>query len=330
MPRPSLQRRNAQAISTLYHTHMPPVPLLSLIGNTPLVELKRLSPKPGVRLFAKLEGQNPSGSIKDRIVKAIVEAAERRGDLRPGDTIIDASSGNTAIAIASLSKQKGYSARVVIPQGVPATIVDLLRLFGVDVTWCDSHAGMKGAIDEALRQAEANGFYLLNQFEDGENVQAHYDGTGLEIAQALPQVDAFVAGIGTGGTVMGAGRRLREANPNVRIIGVEPRLGDRLQGLRSLSEGFASPLLDINQLDGRFLVDSASALSTAHAVVRSEGIVAGVSSGACLHAALRVAERMDRGNIVVMFSDGGWKYLPARPWDVPQAEAPSLDETHWW
>jgi cysteine synthase B len=309
---------------------MPPLPLLSLVGNTPLVELEKLSPKPGVRLFAKLEGQNPSGSVKDRIVKAIVEKAEREGRLKPGDTLIDASSGNTAIALAMLSKQKGYNARVVIPQGVPPSIVDLLRLFGAEVTWCDSHAGMKGAVDEAQRQADTYGYYALSQFTDEENIQAHYGGTGCEIAEALPKVDAFIAGIGTGGTIMGAGRRLREANPNVRVIGVEPRLGERLQGLRSLSEGFASPLLDIGQLDGRFLVDSASALKMVRTVVGTEGIVAGVSSGACLSAALRVADRMERGNIVMMFSDGGWKYLPSRPWDATEEDATALDETHWW
>lgn len=314
----------------LYHMLMPPLPLLSLIGNTPLVELTRLSPKPGVRLFAKLEGQNPSGSVKDRIVKAIVEKAEREGRLKPGDTLIDASSGNTAIALAMVSRQKGYNARVVIPQGVPPSIVDLLRLFGAEVTWCDSHAGMKGAVDEAQRQADANGYYALSQFTDEENILAHYEGTGFEIAEALPKVDAFVAGIGTGGTIMGAGKRLREANPNVRVIGVEPRLGERLQGLRSLSEGFASPLLDIGQIDGRFLVDSASALKMVRTVVGTEGIVAGVSSGACLSAALRVADRMEEGNIVMMFSDGGWKYLPSRPWDATEEDAAALDETHWW
>ncbi len=309
---------------------MAPEGLLGLTGNTPLVELPRLSPKPGIRIFAKLEGQNPSGSVKDRIVLAMVEAAERRGDLKPGDTIVEASSGNTAIALAMVGVQRGYTVRVVLPKGVTPSVSDVLDVYGADVTWCEARAGLKGAIDTAREMADAQGYYCLGQFTDTVNVDAHYQGTGREILEALPTVDAFVAGIGTGGTIMGVGQRLREANPNVRIVGVEPRMGDKLQGLRSLSEGFMPPLLDLQQLDGRYLVDSASALQAAQRVVRAEGILAGVSSGATLHAALRVAEEMERGNIVVMFSDGGWKYLPSRPWDAADEGSPALDETHWW
>ena len=309
---------------------MSPANLLGLIGNTPLVELPRMAPKPGIRIFAKLEGQNPSGSVKDRIVLAMVEAAERRGDLRPGDTIVEASSGNTAIALAMVGKQKGYTVQVVIPKGVAPSIADVLDVYGADITWCEARAGMKGSIDLARQMAETHGYYCLGQFNDQVNLETHYRTTAQELLQALPTVDVFVAGIGTGGTIMGVGRRLRQSNPNVRIIGVEPRLGEQLQGLRSLSEGFVPPLLDLQQLDGRFLVDSARAIETTHALVRTEGILAGVSSGATLHAALRVADGMDRGNIVVMFSDGGWKYLPARPWEAAHEGARSLDEVHWW
>ena len=311
-------------------TSQQPQGLLSLIGNTPLLELRRLAPKPGVRIFAKLEGQNPSGSIKDRIVLAMVEAAERRGDLSPGDTIVEASSGNTAIALAMVAKQKGYRVHVVIPKLVPPSIRDVLRLFGAKVTWCGPDGGMKAAIDLAAALAEQEHHYYLRQFTDDLNVQAHYQGTGAEIAGALEEVNAFVAGIGTGGTIMGAGRRLREANPDVRIIGVEPRMGERLQGLRSLSEAYPPPLLDLAELDGRYLVDSASAVKAARAVVAKEGLFAGVSSGATLHAALRLAKDMRRGNIVVMFSDGGWKYLPSRPWDGSKRATDALDEVHWW
>ena len=304
--------------------------LLGLIGNTPLVELPRFSPKPGIRIFAKLEGQNPSGSVKDRIVLAMVEQAEQSGVLKPGDTIVEASSGNTGIALAMVGRQKGYNVKVVIPRQVAPSIKDILDLYEAEVVWCEPFAGMKGAIDIAREQASADGHYLLGQFSGATNVQTHYNRTGREIVEALPDVDVFVAGIGTGGTVMGVGKRLREANPDVRIIGVEPRLGEQVQGLRSLSEGFIPPLLDLDQLDGRFLVDSASAMETAHNVIRAEGIMAGVSAGATLHAALRVAERMDKGNIVVMFSDGAWKYLPAQPWAAAAEGDESLDETHWW
>ena len=303
---------------------------LSLIGNTPLVELPRLSPKPGIRIFAKLEGQNPTGSVKDRIALALVEAAERCGDLKPGATIVEASSGNTAISLALVAKQKGYAVRVVIPKGVAPSIGDVLELYGTDVLWCEPRVGMKGAIELAGQMAETHGYYSLSQFTDPVNLETHYATTGAEIAQQLPSVDVLVAGIGTGGTIMGVGRRLREHNPDVRLIGVEPRLGERLQGLRTLAEGFVPPLLDFEKLDGRFLVDSASALAVCQKIVQLEGIIAGVSSGATLHAALRVAQRMDRGNVVVMFSDGGWKYLPARPWDAAREGALALDDVHWW
>ncbi|MBI4307447.1 MAG: cysteine synthase family protein [Chloroflexi bacterium] len=309
---------------------MPIATVLSLIGDTPLVEMPRLSPRPGVRIFAKLEGQNPSGSVKDRVALALVEAAERRGDLKPGATIVEASSGNTAIAVAMVAKQKGYGVRVVIPEGVAPSIKDILELYGVDITWCEPRAGMKGAIETAQQLADAHGYYPLRQFFDEANTEVHYRTTGREIVEALDRVDVFVAGIGTGGTLMGVGRRLRERDPTVRVIGVEPRLGERLQGLRSLAEGFIPPLLDMKALDGRFLMDSATAVAAAHRVVEAEGVLAGVSSGACLAVALRVAEKMKRGNIVAMFSDGGWKYLPARPWDAALKGAAALDETHWW
>ena len=304
--------------------------LLDLIGRTPLVELTRLAPKPGIRIFAKLEGGNPSGSVKDRIVLAMIEAAEELGELHPGDTIVEASTGNTAIALALVAKQKGYNVKVVLPRGVVPSIADILRLYGAEIEWCEPSAGMRGAIETAKDIARQDGHHELGQFTHDANVEAHYRTTGAEIAAAMDNVDLFVAGIGTGGTIMGVGRRLRERWPNVRIIGVEPRLGERLQGLRSLVEGYIPPLLDLDQLDGRFLVDSVSAIGTARAVVEAEGIFAGVSSGATLNCALRVSERMESGNIVVMFSDGGWKYLPARPWDAAGEGDEALDEVHWW
>jgi cysteine synthase len=307
-----------------------PTDLLQLIGNTPLVELPRLSPKPTVRLFAKLEGQNPTGSVKDRIVRRIVEAAEGRGDLVPGSTIVEASSGNTAIALAMIGKQRGYRIHVVIPHDVAPSIGDILALYDTDVTWCPADVGMKGAIDLARGMARTGGFYYLNQFDDQENIATHYDTTGYEISQALPTVDVFVAGIGTGGTIMGVGRRLRETNPDVRLIGITPQIGERLQGLRDLSEGYVPPLLDLDALDGRFLVDSVTAMEASELAAKTEGILAGVSSGATLSVALRLAADMEHGTIVMMFSDGGWKYLPARPWDAAKAGSDGLDDTHWW
>jgi cysteine synthase len=304
--------------------------MLSLVGNTPLVELSHLSPKPGIRIFAKLEGGNPSGSVKDRIVLAMVEAAEEQGVLRPGDTIVEASTGNTAIALAFIAKQKGYKTRVVLPRGVVPSMADVLQLYGAEFEWCEPSGGMHGAIEAAKDLAAQEGVHELGQFTRTENVDTHYRTTGAEIASAIDSIDVFVAGIGTGGTIMGVGKRLREEFPSVKVIGVEPRLGDRLQGLRSLAEGYLPPLLDLDTLDGRFLVDSASAITASRRVVESEGFLAGVSSGATLTGALRIAERMDHGNIVVMFSDGGWKYLPAQPWDAAAQGEQRLDEIHWW
>ena len=304
--------------------------LLQLIGNTPLVELPRLSPKPAVQLFAKLEGQNPTGSVKDRIVRRMVEKAADRGDLKAGSTIVEASSGNTAIALAMIGKQRGYQIHVVIPHDVAPSIADILALYDTDVTWCPSDGGMKAAIDLARNMAEAGGFYYLDQFDDQENIATHYETTGKEIVEALPKVDVFVAGIGTGGTIMGVGRRLREFNPSARLIGVTPQIGERLQGLRDMSEGYLPPLLDLDTLDRRFLVDSVTAMEASEQVAQKEGILAGISSGATLSVALRLAADLDQGTIVMMFSDGGWKYLPARPWDAAKAESRGLDDTHWW
>jgi cysteine synthase len=303
---------------------------LSLVGGTPLIELSSLTPNPRVKIFAKLEGQNPSGSIKDRIVLGMVEAAEGRGDLTPGTPIVEASSGNTAIALAMIGRRKGYPVRVCVPHNVAPSISDVLQLYGAEVSWTESALGMEGAIAEAQKLAEDGGSYLLGQFTDSANVETHYRSTGREIAEALQRVDAFVAGVGTGGTIMGVGKRLREKNPSVRIIGVEPRPGDRVQGLRSMQEGFAPPLLDLAQLDGRYLVDSATAIRAARQVVEHEGILAGISSGATLNVAIRLANDMGEGNIVAMFADAAWKYLPARPWEAAETGSRTLDETHWW
>ena len=303
----------------------------SAVGGTPLVELAHSSPRPGVRLFAKLEGNNPSGSIKDRVALRIIQSAEERGELSPGQTIVEASTGNMALALAACAKHRGYAMRAVVPPQVAPGIPELLELYGVEVLWAEPRSGMLGPIEEAQRLARENGWWFAQQFASPVNVQAHYDGTGSEILDALPQVDAFVAGIGTGGTVTGAGRRLKERNPRTVVVGVEPHFGERLQGLRSLEEGYIPPLLDMSLLDRRFMVDSLSAFEAVRRLVEAEGIFAGISSGAVFHAARRVAEGMESGNVVMVFADHGWKYLSAFPWMArPERPEGAPDDVAWW
>jgi cysteine synthase B len=304
--------------------------VLGRVGDTPLVELRYLSPNPRVRIFAKLEGENPSGSIKDRIALGLVREAEQRGELKPGMTLVEASTGNTAIALAMVARQRGYRIKVMLPEGVPPSIWDTLELLGAEIDWCKPCAGMRGAIDHARREAERLGGFALRQFSNPSNVRIHYDTTGAEIETAIGKVDVFVSGIGTGGTITGVGRRLRERNRDMRIVGVEPATGERLQGLQCIEDAFAPPLFDIDLLDRRLRVTAAHSMQMMKLVAEREGIVVGVSSGATLSAALREAERLDRGNIVVMFSDGGWKYLPTRPWNAAEQADAELDEVHWW
>ena len=228
-------RAGAVTISAMAESAHESLP--SLVGRTPLVELQGMAPKPGVRIFAKLEGQNPSGSVKDRIVMSMLDVAEARGMLRGSGTLVEASTGNTAIALAALAPRRGYRVRVILPRGIVPSVADILDLYGADIEWCEPEGGMRGAIQRAQELASQPDHYALGQFTEQANVECHYATTGLEIASAVERVDVFIAGIGTGGTVMGVARRLRERWPAVQVIGVEPRLGDRLQGLRSLSEG---------------------------------------------------------------------------------------------
>jgi len=303
----------------------------SAVGNTPLVELVHLSPKDGVNLFAKLEGNNPSGSIKDRVASYIIRSAEDNGTLVRGQTIVEASTGNMALALAAAAKQRGYNMRAVVPPQVAPGIPDLLTLFGVEISWMEPRLGMLGPIEEAQRLAKENGWWFAQQFANPANMMAHYETTGPEILVELDQVDAFVAGIGTGGTITGVGRRLKERNPQTLIVGVEPKFGERLQGLRSLEEGYIPPLLDMALLDRRFIVDSPSAFDAVRRLVEMEGIFAGISSGAVLHAALRVAGGMEKGNVVMTFADHGWKYMHAFPW-MSQQKRPkgTPDDVAWW
>ncbi len=305
--------------------------ILEAVGNTPLVELPRFSPKPGVRLFAKLEGNNPTGSLKDRIARSMIKAAERSGELTREKTILEPTSGNTGIALAMIARRRGYRITVVVPENVTVERRQLLELYGAVIVFSDPARGTNGSIELAQKMAGDPRYCLLYQYGNPANPRAHYESTGAEIVRDLPEVDAFIAGLGTGGTLMGVGRRLKEHNPRVKVIAAEPHPGDAVQGLRSLEEGFIPPILDLSLLDGKILVDSRCAFAATKDLMRREGIFAGVSSGAALHCALRVARRMDRGNIVVLLADGGWKYVSLGVWQKDTADIPEDVASHiWW
>lgn len=297
-----------------------------------MVELRQCSPKHGVRLFAKLEGWNPTGSVKDRIVRGMLLAAQRDGRIRPGDTVIEASTGNTGIALGMIGRALGYDVRVVMPENVFPEIPRTIGVYGVMVEWVPADQGVRRAIEVARDEAMRNGWFFLDQFCNPNNVSAHYETTGPEILDEVPDVDVFVAGLGTGGTVMGVGRRLKEANPKTKVIAVEPHPGAQLQGLKSLADGFVPPILDFDLLDGKILVRSHHAFRAAAELMRREAIFAGVSSGAVLHAGLKVARRLERGKVVLIFADNGWKYLGTNLWtDAPEGdEGEELDDTIWW
>ncbi len=288
--------------------------IVEVIGNTPLVELQRTSPKPSVRIFAKLEGQNPTGSLKDRIAISMIEAGRKSGLLTPDKTILEPTSGNTGISLAVIGRLMGYKVKVVMPENVSVERRQLLELFGAEVVLSEGSRGSNGAIEKAQRMVNQDNYYMPFQYGNEANLLAHYNGTGAEIIRDLPEVDVFVAGLGTGGTLTGVGRRLKEHNPKIKVIAAEPEQGDFVQGLRSLEEGFIPPVFDPDILDGKILVDSVNALRGERALALNEGIFAGISSGAVLYAALRMAERMESGNIVALLADGGWKYLSTGLW----------------
>ncbi len=307
--------------------------ILDTIGNTPLVELKRLQPKPGVRLFAKLEGQNPTGSVKDRIALLMVENAEADGTLGDGRIILEPSSGNTGVSLAMVARYKGYSVTVVLPDNVTDERQALIESFGANVVFSEGRHGTNGAIEVAQGMAakEPDKYVMLYQYGNEANPRAHYDGTGEEIIQQLPEVDTFVAGLGTGGTLTGVGRRLKEHNPDARIIAVVPHPEERIQGLRSLEDGFIPPILDTTVLDGQFIITSRESFEKTRELLQTESIFAGISSGAVLACAQRLAERMDSGNIVCLFADGGWKYLSTGLWTRPLDEIDAeMGRKIWW
>jgi cysteine synthase B len=305
--------------------------ILQAIGNTPLVGIQRLSPNPRVRLWAKLEGQNPTGSVKDRIALRMVEEAERDGRLSPGTTILEPTSGNTGIALAMVARRKGYPLTVVIPANASDERVRLLELYGAEIVFTPAERGTNGSIDVARRMAKDDQYFMPYQYGNPANPMAHYEGTAEEILRDLPEVTHFVAGLGTGGTLTGVGRRLKEHDSNVMIIAAEPELGELVYGLRSLDEGFVPPVLDETVLDRKFLVSSLDALRATRELTQEEGIFAGISSGAVLHVARRVATTLEIGDVVCLLADGGWKYLSTQAWaaDVSLAEK-AVEETLWW
>nr|ART39615.1 J543 [uncultured bacterium] len=312
--------------------------LLDTIGNTPLVELPNLSPSPEVRFFGKLEGQNPTGSVKDRIARLMVENAEKDGTLKPGDTILEPTSGNTGVSLAFVAKLKGYKVRVVMPDNAGDERTNLLRAYGAEIVYSEGELGTNGSIAMAQELAAADpSLVMLYQYGNDANPRAHYEGTGPEILRDLPEIDAFIAGLGTGGTLTGTGRYLKERKPSVKIVAAAPHPGDRVQGLRSLDEGFIPPVFDESVLDGRTVVGSQNSFAGTKELMDKEGIFAGISAGAVLRTAQKMGEkymeRNERANLVLLFADGGWKYLSTNLWGTEYEDLPEDEDLNmklWW
>jgi len=306
--------------------------IVASIGNTPLVELKRLSPKPGVRIWAKLESRNPTGSVKDRVARSMIEDAEERGAITPGQTILEPTSGNTGISLAMICRYKGYPVKVVMPDNVTAERTQLLRMYGAEIVYSDGSQGSNGAVELALEMAAADPrYYMPYQYGNEANPLAHYNGTALEILEELDEVSAFVAGLGTGGTLMGNARRLKEAfGDAVKIVAAEPMQGEPVQGLRSLDDGFIPPIIDLSLLDRKIFVTNSDAIIWTRRLLDEEGLFAGVSSGAIARVAVRIASELDEGNVVFVVADDGWKYLSSGLYTRPLEEIEGLESTLWW
>ena len=307
--------------------------VLETVGNTPLVELRRFQPREGVRIFAKLEGQNPTGSVKDRIAKLMLETAEADGLLSQDKVILEPSSGNTGVSLAMIAGYMGYRVKIVMPENVTSERRALIESFGGSIEFSDGRKGTNGAIEVAQRMAVEgpDEYVMLYQYGNEANPRAHYEGTGQEIVDELPDVSVFIAGLGTGGTLMGVGRRLKEHNDQVRIIAVVPHPEERIQGLRSLEEGFIPPIMDPTLLDGQFIITSRESFDMTRELLERERIFAGISSGAVLACAVRIAERMDAGTIVCLMADGGWKYLSTGVWTRPLGDLEAeMGRKIWW
>jgi cysteine synthase B len=305
--------------------------ILDAIGNTPLVGLRRLSPTPSVRLWAKLEGNNPTGSTKDRIALKMVEAAEAAGELTAERTILEPTSGNTGIALAMVAKRKGYRLTVVIPDNASQERIGLLRLFGAEIVFSEGDKGTNGSIEVARALAADDRYFMPFQYGNPANPLAHQAGTAPEIIRDCPEITHFVAGMGTGGTLTGNGRALHAYRPEIQVVAAEPELGDLVYGLRSLDEGFVPPIFDPVQVDRKFLVNSSDSLLATRELTAREGIFAGISSGAVIHVAQRIASDIDEGDIVCLLADGGWKYLSTEAWaDSVEAAEKGVAESLWW
>jgi [CysO sulfur-carrier protein]-thiocarboxylate-dependent cysteine synthase len=308
--------------------------IVAAIGNTPLVELKRLSPKPGVRIYAKLESYNPTGSVKDRVARALIEDAEEKGAIRPGQTILEPTSGNTGISLAMICSRKGYPLKVVMPDNVTEERTQLLRMYGAEIVYSPGDQGSNGAVAMALEMAEADAsYYMPYQYGNQANPGAHYNGTAVEILEELDEVTAFVAGLGTGGTLMGNARRMKEENPETVIVAAEPLQGELVQGLRSLDDGFIPPIIDLSLLDRKIFVSNRDSVVWTKRLLAEEGLFVGVSSGAIASIAVRVASELDEGNVVFVVCDDGWKYLSSGVYtrSVEDLEADgTLDSAAFW
>ncbi|MGB7588222.1 MAG: cysteine synthase family protein [Solirubrobacterales bacterium] len=304
--------------------------IIESIGNTPLVELPRLSPKPGVHIHAKLEGRNPTGSVKDRVAKAMIEAAEAEDLIQPGQTILEPTSGNTGISLAMICRRKGYPLKVVMPDNVTQERTQLLRMYGAEIVYSEGPKGSNGAVELAQEMAKDPSYFMPYQYGNEANPRAHYEGTAVEILEELDEVAAFVGGLGTGGTLMGNGRRLKEHNPDTLIVAAEPMQGEMVHGLRSLEDGFIPPIIDISLLDRKIMVSNRDAIVWTRRLLDEEGIFAGVSSGAIAAIAVRIAGELESGNVVFLIPDDGWKYLSSGVYTKPIDDIENLDSTVWW
>ena len=306
--------------------------IVEAIGNTPLVELKRLSPKPGVRIYAKLEGHNPTGSVKDRVARSMIERAEEEGQISPGQTILEPTSGNTGISLAMICSRKGYSLKVVMPDNVTRERTQLLEMYGAEIVYSPGEQGSNGAVAKALEMAEADAsYYMPYQYGNQANPEAHYNGTAEEILEELDDVAAFVGGLGTGGTLMGNARRLKEEDPDTLVVAAEPLQGEQVQGLRSLEDGYIPPIIDLSLLDRKIFVSNRDAVVWTKRLLEEEGLFVGVSTGAVASIAVRVAEGLDDGNVVFVSPDGGWKYLSSGVYTKPIEELEAeLDSASFW
>jgi cysteine synthase B len=302
--------------------------VLDMIGNTPMVDVSKLSPNPNVRIYAKLEGQNPFGSVKDRIAKSMIEHAEKNGLLQPGQTILEPSSGNTGIALAAIAQMKGYPIKIMMPESVSVERRQMLEVFGAEVILTPGPEGSNGAVRRAQAlAAEHPEWWFPYQYGNDANPRAHYEGTGPEIYRDLPGITHFVAGLGTSGTLMGTGRYLKEQNPDIKVIAIEPPLGERVEGLRNLEDGYIPPVFELwngfEILDRKRVVRPRESLEWVRRLVAECGVFAGISAGAAMAGAARVAEEIEQGVVAFIVSDNGWKYLSTGAYtdDLDEAES---------